>query len=220
MASIKKIVIVDYGLGNLFSVNQALINTGLNTLITNDPLEVETADALVLPGVGAFTDAMQNLHQLNLVNPIKDLVASGKPFLGICLGLQLLFTESEEFGTCEGLNIIEGKVRKFRSADTPGAEQLKVPQIAWNSISKPENKSWDNTPLQNIRDGEFLYFVHSYYVIPDNQDVILTNTTYGNTTYSSSVCKNNIFACQFHPEKSAREGLKIYKDWAIINNLL
>lgn len=220
MASLKKIVIVDYGLGNLFSVNQALINTGLNTLITNDPREVETADALVLPGVGAFTDSMQNLHQLNLVNPIKDFVASGKPFLGICLGLQLLFSESEEFGTCEGLNIIEGKVRKFRSDDAPGAEQLKVPQIAWNSISKPVNKSWDNTPLQNIRDGEFLYFVHSYYVIPDNQDVILTNTTYGNTTYASSVCKNNIFASQFHPEKSAREGLKIYKDWAIINNLL
>lgn len=220
MASLKKIVIVDYGLGNLFSVNQALINTGLNTLITNDPHEVETADALVLPGVGAFTDSMQNLHHLNLVNPIKDFVASGKPFLGICLGLQLLFTESEEFGTYEGLNIIEGKVRKFRSDDAPGVEQLKVPQIAWNSISKPVNKSWDNTPLQNIRDGEFLYFVHSYYVIPDNQDVILTNTTYGNTTYASSVCKNNIFACQFHPEKSAREGLKIYKDWAIINNLL
>ena len=212
----KQTTIIDYQLGNLFSVNQALVNIGLNVKISTDPLDIIKADAIVLPGVGAFGDAMDNLNKMGLTEPIKEFVESGKPFLGICLGLQLLFTDSEEFGSTHGLDLIKGKVKRFRNADD---FKLKVPQIAWNQISKNEAFGWDNTPLNNIKEGEYMYFVHSYYVEP-TEDVALTYTTYRKTTYVSSIFKNNIFACQFHPEKSAQEGLKIYSNWAIQNNLI
>ena len=215
----KKIVIIDYKLGNLFSVNQALLNIGLKPMISSDPKDICDADALVLPGVGAFGDAMQNLNKLGLIDVIKDFVASGKPFLGICLGLQLLFTESEEFGSSGGLNLIKGKVKRFDNCNVD-SQIFKVPQIAWNNIELPDDKSWENTPLYNITNDENMYFVHSYYVIPDEADVSLTYTTYGGLKYVSCVFKNNIFACQFHPEKSAKEGLTIYKNWATINSLL
>ncbi len=211
-----KILIIDYKSGNLFSVNQALTNIGLNVIISSDADEIASADAIVLPGVGAFGDAMNNLHNLNLVEPIKMFVESGKPFLGICLGLQLLFSESEEFGNTKGLDLVKGKVKRFDSDNTEG-EKRKIPQIAWNKINK--TNSWDNTPLQHIKDGEFMYFVHSFYVDPE-EPVSLTETNYDGQIYISSIKKNNIFACQFHPEKSAKEGLQIYKTWAIINKLI
>lgn len=215
----KKIVIVDYKLGNLFSVNQALVNIGLNTIITSNFAEISDADAIVLPGVGAFADAMNNLNELGLTNEIKTFVNSGKPFLGICLGLQLLFTNSEEFGSSNGLNLIEGTVKRFPNEITDN-KTLKVPQIAWNTIDIPFGKSWKNTPLEGIRENEDMYFVHSYYVLPSNFEVVLTETTYGSVKYASSILVNNIFACQFHPEKSGHVGLSIYKNWAIQNNLL
>lgn len=215
----KRVIIIDYQLGNLFSVNQALINIGLDVIITTNHHDIQTADAIVLPGVGAFKDAMSNLNEMGLTQPIKDFVASGKPFLGICLGLQLLFTQSEEFGSSEGLNIISGEVIRFISTETNGAT-VKVPQIAWNTINQPRGLSWEDTPLMGIKDGEDMYFVHSYYVKPVEDTVVLTQTTYGGLTYASSVLKENIFACQFHPEKSAGEGLKLYKNWAVLNNLL
>jgi imidazole glycerol-phosphate synthase subunit HisH len=213
----KKILIIDYKLGNLFSVNQALTNFGLNVKITSDAHDLKSADAIVLPGVGAFGDAMNNLHNLNLVNPIIDFVGSGKPFLGICLGLQLLFTESEEFGLTKGLGLIKGRVRRFHNTNREG-EITKVPQIAWNQIHKVNNSSWKNTPLENINEGEFLYFVHSFYVIPE-EPVGLSETNYDGQKYISSIIKNNVFACQFHPEKSAHVGLSLYKKWADLNNL-
>lgn len=215
----KKIVIVDYKLGNLFSVNQALVNTGLDTLITSNSSEIIDADAIVLPGVGAFADAMNNLNHLGLTNEIKAFVNSGKPFLGICLGLQLLFSNSEEFGSSNGLDLIDGTVKKFPK-ETFNNKTLKVPQIAWNTINKPVGKSWLNTPLEGIKENEDMYFVHSYFVLPSNNEVVLTESTYGSTTYASSIMFNNIFACQFHPEKSSHIGLSIYKNWAIQNNLL
>lgn len=212
----KKILIIDYNSGNLFSVNQALTNIGLNVMISSSPNDIISADAIVLPGVGAFGDAMKNLNKLNLVEPIKQAVASGKPFLGICLGLQLLFSESEEFGITKGLDLVKGKVKRFDSNNSEG-ERRKVPQISWNKINQI-NTPWENTPLEGIKNGEFLYFVHSFYVEPD-ESVGLSETNYDGQSYISSILKNNIFACQFHPEKSAQEGLKIYKTWAEINNL-
>jgi glutamine amidotransferase len=212
-----KVVIIDYELGNLFSVNQALEKIGLSTSISKNPAEIEEADALILPGVGAFGDAMNNLNKLKLVDPIRNFIDSGKPFLGICLGLQLLFTQSEEFGTQNGLDIIKGVVRKFNSKDD--AIQLKVPQISWNKVLFTNQILKDNSPLFNIKNEEYFYFVHSFYVIPE-EDVTLTETEYGGIIYTSSIIKNNIFACQFHPEKSGKEGLKIYQNWASQNNLI
>lgn len=215
----KKIVIIDYQLGNLFSVNQALVNIGLEIKITSDHKDIDDADAIVLPGVGAFQDAMNNLNNMGLTQSIKQFVNSGKPFLGICLGLQLLFKTSEEFGSTEGLGLIDGNVKRFENTDAAG-NIIKVPQIAWNKINKVNPHGWDNTPLANTADAEDMYFVHSYYVNPSDAAVTLSETNYGGITYTSSVLKDNIFACQFHPEKSAQEGLKIYKNWATINNLL
>ncbi len=215
----KKVVIVDYQLGNLFSVNQALINIGLDAKISLDPADIEHADALVLPGVGAFKDAMLNLASLGLKEPIKQFIKSGKPFLGICLGLQLLFTESEEFGSTKGLDVISGKVKRF-SNRTDSDELQKVPQISWNMINKVSTDGWQNTPLMHLEDKEDMYFVHSYYVEPSDEQIVLTKTTYGDLTYVSSILQDNIFACQFHPEKSAEEGLKIYRTWAELNKLI
>jgi glutamine amidotransferase len=215
----KNVVIIDYQLGNLFSVNQSLINIGLAPTISSDPRDIYEADAIVLPGVGAFGDAMKNLRDLKLVDPIRDFVETGKPLLGICLGLQLLFTKSEEFGSSEGLSFIKGRVRKFRGADAENS-LVRVPQIAWNTISLPSAKTWKNTPLHNIKEGADMYFVHSYYVEPDDKAMVLTETVYGDQVYTSSILYDNIFACQFHPEKSAAEGLKIYYNWAFLNKLL
>lgn len=214
----KKIIIVDYQLGNLFSVNQAFLNIGLNTIISSNPVDIENADAIILPGVGAFGDAMINLNKLGLTEPLKEFVNKGKPFLGICLGLQLLFSDSEEFGSSKGLNIISGTVKKFPKQDVDN-KKLKVPQIAWNSVHEPHEGAWVNTPLEKIKEGEDFYFVHSFYVEPKDKKCVLTNTTYGSISYASSVLINNIFACQFHPEKSANKGLEIYEQWAIINKL-
>jgi glutamine amidotransferase len=216
-SSEKKVLIIDYMLGNLFSVNQAFINIGLNIKITSNPADVEMADAIVLPGVGAFNDAMNNLGSLNLIEPIKRHVNAGKPFMGICLGLQLLFSESEEFGYTKGLDLVKGNVKRFNNINREG-ETRKVPQISWNQIFKVGDHTWKNTPLEGLKEGEFLYFVHSFFVEPA-ESVGLSHTNYDGHDYISSIIKNNIFACQFHPEKSAREGLKIYNNWAIINNL-
>ena len=160
---------------------------------------------------------MNNLKELNLIEPIKKFIDSGKPFLGICLGLQLLFSESEEFGMTKGLGLVKGLVKRFNNVNKDG-ETRKVPQIAWNQIHRINGKSWEDTPLNDIKEGEFMYFVHSFYVEPV-EPVELSYTNYDGQNYISSIKKNNLFACQFHPEKSAIEGLKIYNTWAKINNL-
>lgn len=215
----KKVVIIDYKLGNLFSVNQALLNVGLDVAISSDKDEILQADALVLPGVGAFRDAMENLTQLNLIDSLTQMVQKEKkPFLGICLGLQLLFTTSDEFGETQGLNFVAGSVKRFKNVDVHG-NRVRVPQIAWNTIEERERGNWIDTPLENIKPGTDMYFVHSYYVEPNDKAVVLSTTNYGGLKYCSSIMQENIFACQFHPEKSAKEGLKIYKKWSEINKL-
>ena len=213
-----KVVIIDYQLGNLFSVRQALENIGLDVVISNDAAELKSADAAVLPGVGAFGDAMKNLHQQGLVKGIQEHISEGKPFMGVCLGLQLLFTESEEFGASKGLNIFPGVVKRFNNFDETG-NSVRVPQIAWNEIYTGQ-VDWKKTPLKELDQNEHMYFVHSFYVEPDDKKNVLSYTKYQNKEYVSSVFKNNIFACQFHPEKSAQKGLSIYKNWAQQNNLI
>ena len=206
----KKVIIIDYQLGNLFSVKQAFKYLGYETIVTNKKEDILNANYLVLPGVGAFGDAMQRLNEFDLVNPILEYTNSGRPLMGICLGMQLLFTESSEFGTTNGLNLIEGTVEKFETHKMSDIV-YKVPQIQWNKIK--ESKNWGSTPLNECSSDMFMYFVHSYYVNPSDKGVVLANTEYGEYNYCSSLLKNNIFATQFHPEKSGEEGLKIYKNW-------
>lgn len=207
-----KVAIIDYQLGNLYSVQQACLHLGTEPLVTHSKSEILAADCVILPGVGAFGDAMNNMKSLDLISPVKDFVSSGKPFMGICLGLQLLFTESEEFGSHRGLNIVEGNIKKFPIVDKQ-RRLLKVPQIEWNQIYIPDGRTWSNTPLENCGNGEYMYFVHSYFVNPASDESILSQTEYGGYRYCSSIYKDNVFACQFHPEKSGSTGIDIYRNW-------
>ncbi|MCS6957496.1 MAG: imidazole glycerol phosphate synthase subunit HisH [Aquificaceae bacterium] len=195
------LVLIDYGMGNLRSVSKALERVGFRVKITSEAEEVKKADAIVLPGVGAFRDAMENLRRLGLLKEILRHVEKGKPYLGICLGLQLLFEKSYEFGESEGLGVLEGEVMLLPTT-------VKVPHIGWNQL-------WKNKPsdlLEGLRDGEYFYFVHSYHVVPKREDVILTKTDYG-IDFVSSVEYQNIFAVQFHPEKSQKAGLRLLENY-------
>ncbi len=196
------IAVVDYGRGNLRSVQKALEQVGARAVVTRVPETIAGADKLVLPGVGAFADCMDNLKRLALVEPIMEFLSTGKPFLGICLGLQLLFTESEEFGVSRGLDVIPGRVVRF-------PQGLKVPHMGWNTV-----EIWreDCPLLRGIEEGSYFYFVHSYYVVPFDLSVVATSTVYG-VEYTSMIWKDNIFATQFHPEKSQRLGLKILENF-------
>jgi len=198
------IVIVDYGMGNLRSVQKGFEKIGKPALISRQPGEIDKADQLVLPGVGAFPECMRNLEGLGLIDPIQTFIKSGRPFLGICLGLQLLFDESEEFGLHNGFGIIPGRVRAFDR--TMG---LKIPHMGWNQISFKRP-----CPLfKGIADGTHFYFVHSYYVVPTRPSDTLSETNYG-ITFTSSVACDNIFAVQFHPEKSQEVGLRVLRNFA------
>jgi glutamine amidotransferase len=208
----KNVVIIDYQLGNLFSVKQACEYLGHNAVISSNPEELKKADYAILPGVGAFADAMNNMQSLGLVNAIHSYVDEGKPLMGVCLGLQLLLTESEEFGNTKGLDIIPGMVKKFKSIG-PDDQVYKVPQIQWNVIQQPAEHKWQNTPLQCCKDGDFMYFVHSFYAAPSDKQYVLSESEYAGLQYCSSVKKDNVFATQFHPEKSGLYGVNIYKEW-------
>jgi glutamine amidotransferase len=202
------ITIIDYGMGNLRSVQKGFEKVGFAARVTSDPADVERAEKLVLPGVGAFRDCMDNLRRGGFVDPILSHVESGRPFLGICLGLQLLFTESEEFGRHRGLNIIPGKVVRFSAGMRQGGEELKVPHMGWNQIDirRP-------APIfKGIESGASVYFVHSYYVAPDDPRTIATVTDYG-VNFCSSIWRDNVMATQFHPEKSQQVGLKLLENF-------
>ncbi len=218
MDNIKKnVVIIDYKLGNLFSVKQACDTVGLNAKISYDKEDVLNADALILPGVGAFIEAMNNLKQLGLDTAIKEMVKNEIPIFGICLGQQLLFTESEEFGAGNGLDLIPGVIKRF--PENFENRKIRVPHIAWNTIYKSK-QGWESSGLNELNNNEFMYFIHSYYVKPSDNSCILTLTNYDGIEFCSSIKSKNIFATQFHPEKSASKGLSIYKNWALINNLI
>lgn len=212
-----KVAVLDYGMGNLFSVKQACEYAGLTPVTTSEVSEIMAADALILPGVGAFGDAMANLKKLDLISPVKEFIDSGKSFMGVCLGIQLLFTESEEHGQHKGFDIFSGSVKKFPSKNSEG-KNVKVPQVGWNRINRAGSTEiiWEDSPVKRTEIGQFMYFVHSYYVIPEDQKIVCTETEYENITFCSTIVANNIFAVQYHPEKSADQGLRMYKNWAEI----
>ena len=208
------VAILDYGLGNLFSVEQACAFVGLNSIITNSKKDILGADAVILPGVGAYGDAMLTLYRLDLVHVLRDIVVTPTPIVGICLGLQLLMTESYEFGRYKGLGIIEGPVVRF---DAPKEKEriLKIPQIGWNRVFQPANGlRWNGTLLDGMDDAEYMYFVHSFTVQPQDSNVVLSTSRYGHIEFCSSIHYHNVFACQFHPERSGPEGIKIYRNLA------
>ncbi|MFH1097198.1 MAG: imidazole glycerol phosphate synthase subunit HisH [Candidatus Desantisbacteria bacterium] len=206
------IAIIDYGVGNLRSVQKGFEMVGSEAIITSNPEIINTASSVVLPGVGAFSDAMDNLKNLGLIEVIHSSVSSGKPFLGICLGLQLLFTESEEFGHCHGLDIIKGRVVRFQDPT------LKVPHMGWNQLNIKKKSLPEVLPpiLQDIPDKTFAYFVHSYFVVPEDTGVIATTTDYG-VEFVSSIWQDNLYAVQFHPEKSQSQGLAMLKAFASLS---
>lgn len=210
MNTSKKIAIVDYGLGNLYSVQQACKYAGLVATITSDKNIIIDANVLILPGVGAFGDAMQALKNRGLVELLRDQVKSGKILIGICLGMQLLMSESTEFGAHTGLDIVPGTTKKFEYDDDL---IIKVPQIGWNHIMISDDKNRRaGSLLEGLRSDEYMYFVHSFYVEPTDPTVINSRTRYGNITYCSALQHDNIFGFQFHPERSGPAGLTIYKN--------
>lgn len=211
MSAVKKVAIIDYGLGNLFSVKQMLLKVGAEAEITSDYKSVINADAVVLPGVGAFGEAMKNLKKHDLDKAIYESIESKKKFFGVCLGLQLLFDSSEEFGANEGLGLIKGCVKRFPESYLN--KKIKCPQIAWNKIRPSSPELWKKSPLHEVPFESYMYFVHSYYIEPADPKVTLSETSYEGFNYSSSILSGNIFATQFHPEKSGLPGLSIYKNW-------
>ncbi len=233
------IVIIDYGMGNLRSVEKGFQKVGVDVTVTNSPGMVQKADAIVLPGVGAFKDCMRELASLELIDAVVDSIKQGKPYLGICLGLQVLFSESEEFGKCRGLDVLRGEVKKFEfgrqdskdlsfprrresresELDSPvkpenddlGYQTLKVPHMGWNEIQIQKN----NPLFDGIPDRSYFYFVHSFYVVPEDKSIIAATTDYG-IEFTSSVWKDNVFSVQFHPEKSQAVGLQLLKNFGDI----
>jgi glutamine amidotransferase len=203
------VAIVDYGLGNLFSVEHACAWAGIDAVVTSAATEILAAPAVIMPGVGAFGDAMVTLRRLDLVAVLRDVVAAGTPLLGICLGMQLLMTESQEFGRHRGLGLVEGEVRRLA---TGTATAVKVPHVGWSAVDAVAD--WRPTPLAGIADGAFMYFVHSYAVVPAAEDVVVATTEYGPNRFCSALRRANVFACQFHPERSGREGLTVYRNLA------
>ena len=202
------IAIIDYGMGNLRSVQKGFEKVGFDAVVTADPKVLLEAERVVLPGVGAFRDCMRNLEEGGFIEPILRVIQEGKPFLGICLGLQLLFTESEEFGLHQGLNVIPGRVLRFPEGMEEAGESLKVPHMGWNQLNfKVRPPAFDG-----IADQTNVYFVHSYYAKPDDESVIATTTGYG-IEFCSAIWKDNIVATQFHPEKSQDKGLQILKNF-------
>lgn len=200
------IAVIDYDMGNLKSVSKALEHLGASVVVTRDKQQIENASKIVLPGVGAFALCMENLKKYDLIDVVKNQLDKGKYFMGICLGFQLLFEESEEFGAHAGLGYFKGRVKKFPKDFHE--KNLKVPHMGWNQIQIKKTSAF----LAGLEEGAHTYFVHSYYVEPQDASLVATTTDYG-FEFCSSVEKDHIFACQFHPEKSQQVGLKILENF-------
>lgn len=196
--------IIDYDAGNIKSVEKALAYLGEETVVSRDPQVLLSADKVILPGVGSFGEAMENLHKYDLVSVIEEIVKRGTPFLGICLGLQLLFESSEESPGVKGLGILKGKIVKI-----PPSKGLKIPHMGWNSLHLQN----DGRLYKDIPEQTYVYFVHSYYLQAEDEEIVKATTDYS-TCIHASVEKGNVFACQFHPEKSSKYGLKILENFA------
>ena len=200
------IAIIDYGMGNLRSVQKAFEKVGHPAMVTNDPAVVAQAEKIVLPGVGAFEDAIAELRRRNLTGPVLAAIDAGKPFLGICLGLQMLFDVSHENGRHEGLGVLRGEVVRF---DLP--QGYSVPHMGWNQVDVARRPPL----LEGIDSGTYFYFVHSYYVVPQDAAVVATTTDYG-SPFCSMIWRDNVFASQFHPEKSQAAGLRLFRNFALL----
>lgn len=201
------IAIIDYDAGNLRSVEKALLSIGEETIVTRKHDEILAADKVILPGVGAFGDAMRKLKEYGLVDTIHEAVDSGKPFLGICLGLQLLFRRSDESDGVEGLSILPGEILRI-----PEATGIKIPHIGWNSLEVSEGARL----FKGLGENPYVYFVHSYYLKADDDSIVAATAEYGGTLIHASVQKDNVYACQFHPEKSGSVGMQILKNFAAL----
>ena len=205
------LAIVDYGMGNLFSVLHAFAAVGQKAEITSDPARLAAAEGLVIPGVGAFGIAMQVLERTGMADTVRERVAQGAPLVGICLGMQLMMSSSTEFGSHAGLGIIEGDTVALKASPeiSPGA---RIPHVGWSSVQPArQHDGWADTPLNGLAAGGEMYFVHSYYVRPADPGVVLAVSNYRGVTFCSSLVKGNVFGCQFHPERSGVEGLEIYR---------
>ena len=198
-----KVVVVDYGAGNLFSVSRAVVNAGTRPLITSNPSYLDDAEAVIVPGVGAAADTMSNLRASGFVEPIREYIASGRPFLGVCVGQQALFDVSEEGGEHECLGILPGRVVRFSNG-------LKVPHMGWNQL---RHRRPDCPLLRDVPDGAHVYFVHSYYAAPADPAIVASAAEYPNP-FAAVVWKDNVFATQFHPEKSQQVGLTMLRNFA------
>ncbi len=206
-----EVVVIDYGIGNLLSVCRGLEHCGAIVNITADPDSILSAERVVLPGVGAFADGMAELQRLDLDTVIQKVANEGIPLLGICLGMQMLLDESEEFGTTKGLGLIPGKVIPVPLMAIDGQTQ-KIPHIGWNSLELPEKQSnWDGTLLQGVKPGDAVYFVHSFMASTSEPEHCIANCNYGGAPISAVICRKNIFGCQFHPEKSGKIGLNVLR---------
>ncbi len=209
MGGVVRVVIVDYDRGNLRSVQKGFESQGVDARITREPKEIADASHVVLPGVGAFADCMENLARFGLVDPVVRAIEAGRPFLGICLGMQLLFSESAEFGPTSGLGIIPGRVEPFPTDMREGDTRLKVPHMGWNRL----HLTGDCPLFADTAEGTYAYFVHSFHAVPDELAVTAATTQYG-ILFVSAVWRDNVVACQFHPEKSDRAGLAMLKRFA------
>jgi imidazole glycerol-phosphate synthase subunit HisH len=207
MKSPYKIAIIDYQMSNMFSIKNALNALGFESEITSSRSKILSCDGAILPGVGSFPEAMKHIKSLNLDESINGFINTGKPFMGICLGYQLLFEKSEEVENTYGLGIMSGEVKKIPKKN----KETKVPHVGWNNVKRNTllNGVQNIGPLKAFNDDDYFYFVHSYYVHPGNDNDIYTTTEYGGNEFCSSVLKENVFACQFHPEKSGENGLQI-----------
>jgi len=216
----RDIAVVNYGTGNLFSIKSACESVGLRAHITTSKKQIMDADAVILPGVGAFGDAIKALRDLDLVAVLKESATSSKPFLGICLGMQMLLEESNEFGRHQGLSIVKGSVSVLQVCTDSTGRKVKVPHVGWTRIHKAKGglagDAWHDSFLEGLEDGEYMYFVHSFCVTPQDENLILSMSRYGEMEFCSSFQSNNIFGCQFHPERSGSQGLRIYKNLAML----
>ena len=233
MSGLPRVAIVDYGMGNLFSVKHACEHARMSATITSSWSELSAADAVVLPGVGAFGDAMENLRRLDLVGPLQEIASSSKPLVGICLGMQLLMTESDEFGKHAGLGVLKGSVVPFVFEDDlrtgPGGEptrRLKVPHVGWSRVLRKTDggqiptddsttsRACDRSLMAGLPQGVRMYFVHSLYVLPEDAGTVTATSRYGDVEFCSGLAHGNVTAFQFHPERSGPDGLQIYRSLA------
>lgn len=204
-----KVTLIDYSVGNLFSVASAIEKCGASVRLSNSANDIENAERLILPGVGAFRDGMSGLKQSSLIEPIKRFIETGRPFMGICLGMQMMLDVSDEFGTFDGLSLIPGRVISIPNTTKDGLKH-KIPHIGWGGLfPNQDRKDWKETILENIEPGENVYFLHSYHALTEDSNNTLANCDYNGRELSAVIFSENIYGCQFHPEKSGPVGLKI-----------